>query len=43
MTIYFTEEINGDSENERITLCCRRPQEIDMLDSYFRSAQSAFT
>ena len=35
MTIYFTEEINGDSENERTTLCCLRPQEIELLDDYF--------
>ena len=34
-TVYFTEEINGDSENERTTLCCLRPQETELLDDYF--------
>ena len=43
VTIYFTEEINGDSENEITTLCCLRPQETEMLNNYFRSAQSAVT
>ena len=42
-TIYFTKNIKGDSENERTTLCCLRPQEIEMLDNYFCSAQTAVT
>ena len=35
MMIYFSEEISGDNENEPITLCCLRPQEVELLDDYF--------
>ena len=35
LTFYFAEEINGNSENEQITLCSQRPQETDMLDIFF--------
>ena len=35
MMIYFSEKISGDNKNERTTLCCLRPQEIELLDDYF--------
>ena len=35
MTIYFMEEINGDSVNKQTALCSLKPQETEMLDKYF--------